>query len=44
MANFTDDELDKHIKDAHSLYHERNRHEWKLDLSIIKDSGIKTLI
>jgi hypothetical protein len=45
INNYTDEELDNHIKDAYDLWKERNKVKWNLDFSIITNSGfiIKSL-
>ena len=45
INNYTDEELDNHIKDAYNLWKERNKVKWNLDFSIITNSGfiIKSL-
>ena len=39
INNYTDEELDNHIKDAYNLWKERNKVKWNLDFSIITNSG-----
>jgi len=34
-----DEELKNHIKDAYEIWKKRNEIEWKIDVSIIRDSG-----
>ena len=46
INNFTDEELENHIKDAYATWKERNKIKWELDLSIITNSGfiIKSIL
>ena len=43
IRNFTDDECDKHIKEAFNLWNERNKTDFKLDLSLITNNGYKII-
>jgi hypothetical protein len=38
---FTDGQVELHINDAFSLYRERSKHNWKLDITLITSNGIK---
>jgi hypothetical protein len=40
IRKFTEKELKKHIKDAFELWAYRNKFDWKLDISLIENSGI----
>ena len=39
IKNINDEELDSHIKEARNIWKERNKIQWKLDFSIITNSG-----
>ena len=41
VRNFTDFECDLHIENASSLWYERNKYNWNLDLSLIENNNIK---
>jgi hypothetical protein len=41
INNFTDEELQTHIKDAYKTWNERNKIKWELDFSIITNSGFE---
>jgi hypothetical protein len=41
VRNFTDVECEIHIKNAFSLWSERNKYNWDLDLSLIENNNIK---
>ena len=41
INNFTDEELENHIKTAYELWTKRNKIKWNLDFSIITNSGFK---
>lgn len=41
VRNFTDVECELHIKNAYSLWSERNKYNWNLDLSLIENNNIK---
>lgn len=41
VRNFTDVDCDVHIKNAFSLWSERNKYNWILDLSLIENNNIK---
>jgi hypothetical protein len=41
VRNFTDVDCDVHIKTAFSLWSERNKYNWILDLSLIENNNIK---
>ena len=41
VTGMTEEQAEEHIELAFSLWSERSKHDWKLDLSIITDSGIK---
>jgi hypothetical protein len=41
VRNFTDIECDSHIKNAFSVWSERNKYNWNLDLSLIENNNIK---
>lgn len=43
IKNINDDELDSHIKEARNIWKERNKIQWKLDFSIITNSGFTIL-
>jgi len=44
VKKINDEELDKHIEESYNIWRERNKIEWKIDTSIITNSGfiIKT--
>jgi len=39
VKKINDEELKEHIKDAYDIWKERNKVEWKIDLSIIENSN-----
>lgn len=41
VRKFTDIECDLHIKNAFSIWSERNKYNWNLDLSLIENNNIK---
>jgi hypothetical protein len=41
INNFTDEELQTHIKEAYKTWNERNKIKWELDFSIITNSGFE---
>ena len=43
INNFDDKQLDEHIKEAYDIWKKRNKINWKLDFSIITDSGFSII-
>lgn len=43
VRGFTDDETHDHIKEAYDTFHDRSRCDWKLDLSLLVNNGIKLI-
>ena len=43
VKKINDEELEKHIKESRELWKERNKIEWKLNLSIISNSGFSII-
>lgn len=41
VRRFTEEQCDMHIKDAFNIWEERNKYNWKLDLSLLESNGIK---
>lgn len=41
VRNFDISQADAHIKEAFLIWRQRNRIDWKLDLSILENTGIK---
>lgn len=43
VRNFNDIDCEMHIKNAFSLWSERNKYDWTLDLSLIENNNIKLI-
>jgi hypothetical protein len=41
IRGFTDEECELHIQEAFSLWNDRNKYVWNLDLSLMENNGIK---
>ncbi len=43
VRNFTENECEVHISNAFSIWNERNKYTWKLDLSLITNNNIELI-